>query len=451
MIMETNITSRSDSSVTEDKLVEIDAFIEELTNELKTKRANLGLTVPVKNRLIQAALTQSRLEGQVHELRLENKRLNQRIEMATVQLTKQEVESTDSLKVERLEGQLDLMRDENNKLSVEVESLKLDVFKLNVENKKLKEELEAKTLSGEEKAKLQAEIEGLKIANTKIRVENETVKSFANVVAAPTASKATKAIETKLQKVKEANLLFIKPTNNQGTNEVKEAIIRSINPKEDKLKIKGIRKTQNTVIVETATKEDTEKIKQKAAQIQNIKCEESKKRRPTVIIYQVPTSIPDEEFMDQLYSINLSEELTIEEFKQEAALKFKTGRRDSRKANHVLEVSPRLWYSLLQKERVYVEYESLRVKDFVRVPRCFTCHDLGHTSGQCKKKEEVCYRCGKTGHIQSACKNKKEGCIPCSYRKIDCDKAGGPDCPTYKHFHRRVTDNTDYDYIHHGK
>lgn len=449
MMMEENITARSNSSVTEDKLAEIDAFIEEFTEALKNKKANLSLTVPVKNRLIQAALTESRLEGQVHELRRENSRLNQRIEMATVQLSRQEGDSTESLKIERLEGQIDILRDENNKLSVEAESLKLDVFRLEVENKKLREELKEKTLSGEEKVKLQAEIEGLKIANTKIRVENETVKSYASV-ATPTARKATKAIETKLQNVKEANLLFIKPTNNQGTNEVKEAIIKSINPKEDKVKIKGIRKTQNTVIVETATKEDSEKIKQKAAQIQNIKCEESKKRRPAVIIYQVPTSIPDDEFMEQLYSINLSEEMTIEEFKEEAALKFKTGRKDSRKTNHVLEVSPRLWYSLLQKERVYIEFESLRVKDFVRVPRCFTCHDLGHTSGQCKKKEQVCYRCGKTGHIQTACNNQKAGCIPCSYRRLDCDKAGGPECPTYKHFHRRATDNTDYDFTHHG-
>lgn len=439
----------SEVNIGEDKLTAIEGFLDDFEKLLKDRKANLGLAAPVKQYLLKEAIKQARLEGQIYELRIENRRVNQLLEINISQNTNNQDDSVALLHA-RLEGQIDILREENRRLSEELEEAKQEITKLKAENIRI--ENEVKELTPVEKARLEAEIEGLKIANTKIRAENEAVKTYASVTATamPQTTKTVKAIETKMQKVKDTNLIFIKPTNNQNTKQVEEALIKTINPKEDKVKIKGIRKTPNTVIIETASKEDSEKIKQKAATIEDIRCEDSRKRRPMVVVYQVPTSMEDKEFMDQLYQINLCEDMTMEEFKKEAVIKFKTGRRDRRSANNIIEVSPRLWHLLLHKDRVYIQFESLKVKDFVRVARCYTCHDLGHSSRQCKLREPVCYKCAKPGHIQADCKNEQVGCIPCNYRKKKCNKAGGADCPTYKHFYSRQIETTDYDHKHHG-
>lgn len=325
MASDMNITGRSDSSVTEDKLAAIETFIEAFEKELKVKKANLGLVIPVRNQLIQAALVESKLEGQVHELRLENKRLNQRIEMAQMQIARQDLDSAEALKLERLEGQIDILRDENNKLSVEAESLKLDVYKLTQENTKLKEALNKQETENNEdeghKAKLEAEIRILKEENQLIKMNNTQKLSYAVAASVPIVQKPPTVIETRIARAKEkqANVLFFKSTEKKSSKEVKEAITKTINPREDKVKIKAIRTTPNTVIVETATKEDANKIAQKTATLQNITCEESRKRRPMVIVYQVPTSLKDEEFLDNLYDMNLSDTISEVEFKRKLA------------------------------------------------------------------------------------------------------------------------------------
>lgn len=165
-----------------------------------------------------------------------------------------------------------------------------------------------------------------------------------------------------------------------------------------------------------------------------------------MVVYNVPTSLSDHDFMDELYEINLSEEITRENFDEEVKLKFKTGPKDKRVVNNVIEVSPRLWYMFTKKERVYIDFQALRVKDFSRVQRCYTCHDLGHSAKRCKRDAAVCYRCAKPGHMQKDCKNAEEGCIPCMYRRRTCNKAGGPECPTHKQLLEKMIANTDYDY-----
>lgn len=437
-------STANQSSVKEDKLEAIETFIEEYERELKAKKANLGLSVPVKQYLLKAAMYESRLEGQIYELRNENKRLLQQVEMAQVQISRHDLDSAESLQLSRLEGQIDIFKDENNKLSVEVETLKLDNFSLKMENKNLKEQVELLRTGSQQEAdaKLQAE---LKTIREEIRAtQNQT--SYAMIASTPVSNKQPTAVETRLQRAKEkqTNVLFFKSTEKKGSKEVKEVITKIINPREDKVKIKAIRTTPNTVIVETATRADAAKIAEKTATLTNITCEETRKRRPMVIVYQVPTSITDNDFLEQLHQINLSDTLTKEDFKKEVALKFKTGRKDSNKANNVLEVSPRIWCTLVKNERIYIDFESLRVRDFTRVSRCYTCHDLGHSTKQCRLKEPVCYKCAKTGHLQAACKEKEIGCIPCMYRKRTCNKAGGPECPTHKQLLDKLLNNTDY-------
>lgn len=430
----------------DDKLAAIEAFMKELTDDFKNRRVSLGPLQPVRKYLLQAAIRESGLEGQIKELRLENKRLNLEVQTAHIQNIRQEMDSADGLMHARLEGQIDILKDENTKLSAELEDFKLEVFKLKTENDKLKEEaakLRAESSGDDEqKVKLEAELRILKEQNELFRA----TPSYAMMASTQKASKQVTAVETRIQKAKEkqSNVLFLKSTDNKSTKEVKEVLTKALDPKQDKVKIKGIRTTPHTVIVETATKADADKVAQKASGLPNIACEETRKRRPMVIVYQVPDAMPDAEFLDQLYRINLSDHMSQDEFKKEVTLKFKSGRKNSPKSHNVLDVSPRVWCTLIKNERVYIGFESLRVKDFARVSRCYTCHDLGHSTKQCRLKEPVCYKCAKPGHLQAACKEQEIGCIPCMYRKRPCDKKGGADCVTHKQLLEKIINNTDY-------
>lgn len=154
--------------------------------------------------------------------------------------------------------------------------------------------------------------------------------------------------------------------------------------------------------------------------------------------------------MADLYAINLSEEMSETDFKKEVAIKFRTGPRNKNIHNKILAVSPRVHHLLTKNDRVYIKYESLRVKDFIKVTWCAKCNDLGHSAKKCFR-DEVCHNCGKKGHTKNNCKEEAIGCMPCKYRNGTCNKAGRRECPTHKQLYTRQVENTDYDYQGNGQ
>lgn len=418
----------SNQELMEKKAAKVEEILQEMQAEFKNKKQATTIPQGVRNKILALALGQATAEGRCEELRQQIKELKSQLESAKINASEYPDASL-KLNESRLKGQNEILTEQNARLR--------------------KQLAEANDPHAAEKILLlQEEVQKLREENAMLKAANSNTPTYAAMAAAaaPATTKMTK-LQTNIEKAKtkQSSVLFFKPTNQQNTNEVRTTITKNINPSEDKIKIKQIRTTPNTVIVETESQADAKKILERAATLKDIKCEEPRKSRPLFAIYQVDRTLTDEEFLRALHAINLSDALTKEEFDQEVKLLFKTGPRNKPRVNNIIEVSPRVYHLLTKCERVFINFEALRIKEFIKVSWCSKCCDLGHTAARCTRKA-VCHKCANEGHNKEGCQGQAVGCLPCKYRNRQCDKAGGQECPTYKLLFARQVNNTDYTY-----
>nr|CAD7595662.1 unnamed protein product [Timema genevievae] len=85
------------------------------------------------------------------------------------------------------------------------------------------------------------------------------------------------------------------PSGRPGARRAKERILKEIqskvmsklNPAKDRIKIRSIRPAGKGVVGETETKEDTNKVRQSILVLEGLKCEDPRKRRPLVTIFDI--------------------------------------------------------------------------------------------------------------------------------------------------------------------
>lgn len=142
----------------------------------------------------------------------------------------------------------------------------------------------------------------------------------------------------------------------------------------------------------------------------------TQKRKPLIIIYDVPANKTEEEICETIYEQNISEEYTRQEFSEKFKIRFRTGQRGRPTTNYVAEVDPCMRKKIIGQGRLYVGFSALGVRDYVVVTTCNKCQNLGHAAKYCHQKNEVCSHCGKEGHRRAECpdKEKMRTCIPCT-------------------------------------
>lgn len=239
--------------------------------------------------------------------------------------------------------------------------------------------------------------------------------------------------------------LFISSNKGENVKNMQKKFTTTINPVKDGIKIRNMRATNKMLIIETETKEDLEKIVKNKKLAEDLKMEPPKKRRPLMVFYDIQTSADNDYIQNAIYEQNLKDQITREEFNEGFTLRFKTGPKDKPTVHHVAEVHPRIRHLLLQQYRTYVGFNAIRAKDYLVVPRCIKCQDIGHVAKHCKAEENTCSHCGEQGHNKNECPKKDQPpvCIPCKNRKKEC-KEKGKDCKTYIMMMERLIQKTDY-------
>lgn len=302
-------------------------------------------------------------------------------------------------------------------------------------------------------AKLEGKIEKLEEENARLRKEKEEIvinkcmaiekPTYADMASKKMVSTKSHQIET----TKKSNpTVFLFPKDQQDTKQVYSKFKQSIDPKKEKIRIKSVRQTPKMVIVETESEEDLKKIENCETLKETIKCEKPRKRNPLIVMYHVPSNLKDEEIVDSVYIQNFDTNMSKDEFISQFVPKFKTGPKGKETVHQVVEVSPVLRKLLLNRVRVYLGYTSVAVKDFLTIPRCLKCQDLGHVSKYCPQEKIVCGHCGEQDHKKKDCGKQSQPavCIPCSNRKKKCAAKESKDCQTYQMLRTRLIQKTDY-------
>lgn len=100
----------------------------------------------------------------------------------------------------------------------------------------------------------------------------------------------------------------------------------------------------------------------------------------------------------------------------------------------------------MREGRVYIDWSSCRVKDFLSVTRCYNCQEYGHSSKFCRGKR-TCAHC-EGDHDMRDCtdKDKNFPCPACAtFNRSERHYVDDPMCPV---LYRRAAEDsvrrTDY-------
>ena len=280
---------------------------------------------------------------------------------------------------------------------------------------------------------LEQVIGGLTRTVQEIKEEAHKPASYASKLKAPGPTKTVHAE----QNTRHAVIISPRDGSSLTSSEAtKEVLMENLAPAKEKIRISGLKKiSNNRVVVETTTKEEMERV------LKNEKLQEAglvagipAKKRPMIIVYDVPAQLNEEEFLAALRQQNL-QNLSRAKFKEEVRLSHKTGTKDQTTDNRVIEVTPAIRETLLKQDRVYIGWSSLRVRDFISVSRCYKCQSYGHVSKYCRAANETCGHCGGEGHAFKCCPkvNDAPTCINCKRASRPCEHSSrSPECPAYK-------------------
>lgn len=245
--------------------------------------------------------------------------------------------------------------------------------------------------------------------------------------------------------------VFLKPKDTkefENMHEAKTHLMKVFNPNTEKVRIQNVRITKTGIIVETPTESEANKIGHSKDLGKTFSVEKPSKKLPRIIIYDVPTGMNETSLSTSVYGQNTELASTIKEFQAEFSVKFKTGKKEGKTVNWVVEVSPLMRNKILQKKRLYVEWSACRVRDFIMVTRCYKCQGFGHLAKHCER-DLCCSLCAGTGHKGTECPHKdakkEHKCVNCfKSKRSDGHSTLDKNCPAYKQALERLVERTEY-------
>lgn len=259
-------------------------------------------------------------------------------------------------------------------------------------------------------------------------------KTFTDVAGAPRPKVGKKKI--RVHPVE--NTVFVYPTDDkeEDSEETKSAIKKLIAPKEDGWQVKAMRKVRRGgVVIEAGTAKTIQKIKEAVKTQANIRCVEPLRSNPKIQIFDVDVEMSGEEIKQSLFKKNLEDEgFTEQQVNEEIKCRTRFAKRDGL-CNWILECPPKMRNVLVAKGRIFIDFSSCRVIDYIRVTRCYKCQGYGHVAKYCTMKgSALCSHCSKEGHTFQDCQKKDQPpvCTVCKLAKKPCRHRGGTrDFPIY--------------------
>lgn len=190
----------------------------------------------------------------------------------------------------------------------------------------------------------------------------------------------------------------------------------SVNPAG--LNVKALRRGPKAgLILEMEGEDSIARLKAKLPA--SLKVEEPRKRLPRVIIFDAPADTKVEQVRESLQHL-AGESDGMGDAIEQTRVCFDTKPKRAVK-NLVVEVHPKIRHVLLRDGRVFISWNSCRVRDYLVSTRCFKCQRYGHVAKHCREKSDTCGHCSASGHGYKDCPRKQEApvCANCKRRGRD--------------------------------
>lgn len=163
-------------------------------------------------------------------------------------------------------------------------------------------------------------------------------------------------------------------------------------------------------------------------------------RLPQIRISGVDPSIVPAMLLDQINARN-NLDIQSSEFTPKTQFTEWSGNRV-----HVVEVSPRVFSLLRQREKLHIGWTSCYVRENFYIPTCYRCSSLGHTTAQCPAGKEICncagehstHVCGLEDHVRVVCNECYRWC------RLHSHVFGVSVCPSVGAWMERQRSRTDY-------
>lgn len=209
------------------------------------------------------------------------------------------------------------------------------------------------------------------------------------------------------------NVIKILPVNSDAatsSEDTRKQIKKLISPNQEKLQVLGMRNINgNGVLITTANKKDLDTIKQNL-QIKDagFSVGEPSKKNPKIIIFDLQKNETEKKLMKHIISQNGFTQQEQKTIQDGARFSFKTGNRNKETVHWVLDTTPQARNLLMKRDRIFIDWYSCRIKDYIAVTRCYKCQGYGHTTKYCRSKVDICGHCGREGHRYNDCPNKSK-------------------------------------------
>lgn len=253
--------------------------------------------------------------------------------------------------------------------------------------------------------------------------------------------------------VPDEQVVIIKPkeivgSEQQSSENVKKTLKNCIS-NEQSLKIKKAVNVRGggVLLVLNQAADRNKVLGEKILQNPLFKVSEPQKIRPKVVIYDVPIDLTPDQIVNDVYKRNFHQIIPFDKFKDGFEPSFKVGPKDRKQVHWVCQCSGKVREMLINRAKVFIDWISCNVKDYVSIARCYKCQGLGHVGKHCKQQNITCSHCAEVGHEIKTCPNKdqKEVCANCKNQKGNANhKVSDKNCPIFIKAMRKLIDRTDY-------
>ncbi|CAL7932893.1 unnamed protein product, partial [Xylocopa violacea] len=327
-------------------------------------------------------------------------------------------------------------------------------FKILLEgNKKLKSKLIEEQSVNKKISLLDSTISNAVSQLNEVKKQMQEQSTHQNLSYADKVKVQSKIISTQTIKPPK-NIVTIYPKEGSEINNsetTRKIIVNSIEPTEEKLKIRHMKKINKSgVLIETETTSDAEQIlKCKKLTCAGLVAGLPSKRKPKMIIYQVPKDLKEKDLLAAIKDQN-ADHLNKDKFTEDFKLLFRTGDREKETVNWVIEVTPEIRNTLTKRSKIFIGWHSCSIRDYIQITRCYKCQSFGHISKHCQAKVDTCGHCGQDGHSFGSCSKKQQNptCVNCKRANKPHDHSSrSKECAAYKHAIEVYLTKVDYGQI----